>query len=174
MRQDVLEAMADELLERAAHPLASFSTWEQGRRKLDGVRSSRKWDLDRETDRELREHDRKMQVEIRRLMKLRARRKNPEVYRDWNRRYEAANKERRRQQRRARYWKNRPRMLAVLKASREKHRAKRNAECLRNYHAHREERRAKFQAWYDRQPRDGKRKCSVCGQPGHNRIRHLR
>lgn len=171
MRRDVLEVMADELLERAAHPLASFTSMEDGRPRLAGMRAGRKWDVDREQDGQVREHDRKMQVEIRRLMKLRARRKKPEAYRIAGRRYEAANKERRRQLRLARYWKNRDRLLARLRASQERHRAKRRAESLAYYYAHRDQQLARMRAYYLTRPRKGTRRCSVCQQPGHNRVR---
>ncbi len=174
MRSDVLDVLADQLLERAAHPLASFTTMDEGagqrRGKLDGVRAVRKYDLDREEDPRVRAHDRKVQTEIRRLMKMRARHKKPEVYRAAGRAYDAANKERRRQQRIARYWKNRPKMLAQLKASREKHAEKRRAECLAYYYAHRDEAIARMRAYYCKRPRKGTRKCSLCSQRGHNRV----
>lgn len=174
MRKDVLEVMAEQLVERYAHPLASFTSIEDGRPRLAGMRTGRKWDLDREHDHHLREHDRRVHVEIRRLMKLRARRKNPEVYRAWGRRYEAANKDRRREQRIARYWNNRDKLLGKLKASQERHRAKRRAESLAYYYAHRDEQRARMREYNDRRPKKGTRCCSVCGQRGHNRARHRR
>lgn len=140
MRPEVLEVIADELVARAAPPIASFLIVEDGRPRLCGMRTGRRWDLDREQDWNVRAHDRKVAVEIRRLMKMRARHKKPEVYRAHSRQYEAANKARRREQRIAGYWKNRPVMLAKMKAYRDKNRARVRADGLRRYYADRERR----------------------------------
>jgi hypothetical protein len=169
MRRDVMEVMAEELVEREAHPLASFTTVEDGRPRLAGMRAGRGRDVDREVDHVVRAQDRKVQVEIRRLMKLRARRKRPEVYRAQSRRYEAANKERRRQKRLAWYWKNRDKMVAYQRAHRKKHQQKRRADSLRRYYADRANRIEYMRGYYPRRYKpEGKRRCSVCRQPGHN------
>lgn len=170
MRGDVLELMAEEVAGRPVDALASFTTWDDGRRKLDGMAKGRRWDLDREH----RAFEKDTLREIRRLMKMRARHRRPEVYRAWHRRYEAANKARRRELRIKRYWKDRDRRLAKQRAQYQKHRDKRKAECLANYYKNRNARATAFRAWYDKQPRKGTRTCSVCGEPGHNSRRHQR
>jgi hypothetical protein len=167
VRADVLEVMAEEVAGRPVDALASFVTWDEGRRKLDGMSRGKRWDIDREHRAFEKDTDR----EVRRLMKLRARHKSPEVYRAWHRRYEAEHKARRAQLRKQRYRKNRDKLVAKGRAQYAKHREKRRAESLAYYYAHLEERRAANREW-DRKnrPREGKRRCSQCGQPGHNKL----
>lgn len=81
-----------------------------------------------------------VETERRRLAKLRSRHRRPQVYRETSRRYEAAHKDRLRELRIARYWKNRPKMLAKLKAYRDKNRERFRADSLRRYYADRERR----------------------------------
>lgn len=166
MRRDVLEVIAEEVAGRPVDALASFTTWDDGRRRLDGMAKGRRWDLDREH----RAFERDTNREVRRLQKLRARRRKPAVYAAHSVAWDAAHREDRRLAARRRREKYRARVLAILKASRQRHKAKRNAEALAYYHAHRAERLAYNRDWDRRnRPREGKRCCSLCRQPGHNR-----
>lgn len=167
MRAEVLEVMAEEIAGRPVDALASFTTWDDGRRKLDGMARGRRWDIDREH----RVFEKDTEREVRRLMKLRSRRRRPGVYRAAAQRRELRSKGRRRQLRKRRYWRNRATAIARQKITYQKHKAKRQAESLAYYRAHREEALARMRAW-DRKsrPRQGKRKCSTCQRPGHNRL----
>lgn len=170
-RSDVLELMAEEVSGHAVDALASFVTWDGGRRKLDGMARGRRWDIDREH----RAFERDTQREIRRLQKLRARRRRPEVYRVQRRRYEAEHKARRRELRLKRYRKNRDHVLAILRRSQEKHRERRRAEGRARYWANRERRLAVWREWAKKaRPPKGARKCPLCGRPGYNRRTHAR
>lgn len=158
--------MAEEISGRPVSKLASFTTFDDGRPRLDGMMKGRRWDIDHEH----REFERDTHREVRRLMKLRCRQKKRALYRATTRAYEAAHKPARRAQRLKRYWKNRPKELAKLKASRTKHQAKRNAEARSYYHAHREACLARNKAWAAKnRPPKGIWNCSVCSKPGHNR-----
>jgi hypothetical protein len=59
-RADVLEAMAEEISQRPTDKLASFQTWDDGRRRLDGMSKGRRWDIDREQ----RDWERKNKAEL--------------------------------------------------------------------------------------------------------------
>jgi hypothetical protein len=45
---EILEVMAEEITGRPVDALASFVTWDDGRRRLDGMAKGRRWDIDRE------------------------------------------------------------------------------------------------------------------------------
>lgn len=67
MRRDVLEHMAEEIGAHQADPLASFTTWDEGRRKLDGMSRGKRWDIDREQ----REWERDSRADLHRLRRKR-------------------------------------------------------------------------------------------------------
>ncbi len=142
MRLDVLEAFAEatpggiKLGKLAQLP----SNFEGDRPKLDGIgfeyRESKK-----ARRRRLRD------VEISRLMKLRARHKNPEHYRDYNRAYYAANPEQKRATARRRKKQNNA-AQRTRRANNPDLREAMRVQSLAYYHAHAEERKAKMRAYY--------------------------
>ena len=189
MRRDVLEHLAEEIGAHQAEPLASFTIWDEGRRKLDGMSRGKRWDIDREQ----REWERDNAAE---LAKYEARRNwakhertHPEqvdeAHRRWvktnrqhllayRRTWAAANVERERKYGRRKHAKRKkdPKRWAVFKARQDRHKPKKNAKASAAYWALSDaERRARnqehHQRFYRYKPK-GKRRCSVCRQPGHN------
>jgi hypothetical protein len=151
--------MAEELGERAADALASFTTWDgDGRRRLDGMSKGRRWDIDREQ----RAWERDNRADLRRLYKslwlARWRRAHPELARKVWASWYAAHKD------------------EVAPANR--------ARAKRWYHANRERaaardstpakvaarrRRANLAYQAERGLAIRHRPCGLCRQPGHNR-----
>jgi hypothetical protein len=136
--------MADEILAHPADSQASFVGFENGRPVLQGMSRGRLRDFDR-PDRETRMAEELRAVEIKRLMKLRSRRRKPDVYRAQRKRYEFEHKDDRARARRRRYWADAKLARAKLRAHRQKH------------------------ATQNGLPR---KTCSACGQVGHNRRSH--
>jgi hypothetical protein len=189
VRRDVLEHMADEIGAHQADPLASFQTWDEGRRKLDGMSRGKRWDIDREQ----REWEKANEAELARYA-ARHRWSNfekahPErvtaAQRAWVRENRAhlaayrkrwakmnAAKERAYARRKHAKRKADPKRWAVFHARMKRHKAKKLARAKVRYRLDIEASRARSRAnaarWYAKQPREGKRRCSVCRQPGHN------
>jgi hypothetical protein len=180
MRPDVLEAMAEEIAGRPVDALASFVTWDDGRRKLDGMAKGRRWDIDREQ----REWDKVNRKELEQLAARRRwerfRRLNPEHMAAYRKAWAAAHPEEEKEydrRQRARVKKD-PVRLAMYKARQERYREKRNAKLRANradpvWLARERARRRKnaMKSYTKRYKPEGKRKCTLCGKPGHNRVR---
>lgn len=171
MRGDVLELMADEVAARAADPLASFISWEDGRRKLDGMSRGRRWDIDREQ----REFEREGEKLFASLRWRRWYAKNADAFAAYRKAWAAANrsKERGYSKRKHARRKKDPKRWAVHLARAERHRAKKSARAKARYQANLEAARARGRAHarnsYARHYKpEGKRKCSLCRLPGHN------
>jgi hypothetical protein len=189
MRRDVLEHMADEIGAHQADPLASFTTWDEGRRNLDGMSRGKRWDIDREQ----REWEKANEAE---LAKYAARhrwskfekahpervtaaqrawvKENRAHLRAYRKRYqeEHAEKERLWRKRQRANQKADPKRWALRQASFDRHKSKKNARAKERYRLDIEASRAKARAssarYYAKRPREGKRRCSVCHQLGHN------
>jgi hypothetical protein len=173
-RADVLELLAEELGARAAHPLASFTTWDgDGRRKLDGMSRGRRWDIDRE----LREEKRATEKLIGLLRWKRWYAKNKGAFAAYRKRWGQENKEKERAYGRLKHKRRRkdPKRWAVFKARQARHLPKKLARAKERYWADVEASRARNRAasarYYLKRKREGTRRCSTCGQPGHNRRR---
>lgn len=154
MRPDVLELMAEELSERAASPLDSFTVWDNGRRKLDGMAKGRRWDIDRE-QRAFEKANAKQMItlKVRRWRQL-----NP------------AKAKASRKATRKRMWDRAPEMVRKSRRRRlARHRKKHREYWLALYRKH-------GSAAYERRRDPGKprhpKTCSACGEVGHNRRRH--
>ncbi len=188
MRPDVLELLAEELNERGAHPLASFLKWDegagQGRRRLDGMSAGRLRDFDRE-ERAWEKASRKELKEL--AARLRWKRwyasspANRERMLACRKQWAALHPDRERAtSRRVREKRKKdPKRLALYKARQDKYRDKKNAK--------QRQRCIDDPAWYQRKlarhrlvAREaygrtykpvGKRRCSICRQPGHNNRR---
>lgn len=76
MRPDVLELIAEEIAGRPVDALASFVTWDEGRRKLDGMARGRRWDIDREQ----KAFERDSKRELRLLAKRDEQRRHRDAY----------------------------------------------------------------------------------------------
>jgi hypothetical protein len=144
MRADILELMAEEISGRPVDAQASFVGFEDGRPVLQGMSRGRLRDFDR-PDRETRMAEELRAVEIKRLMKLRSRRRRPEVYRAQWQRYDSEHQEERAVARRRRYWADAARSRALRRAQRQKLATKRGRP---------------------------QKTCGTCGQTGHNRRSH--
>lgn len=175
--REVLDLLAEELGERAAHPLASFQTWDegagQGRRKLDGMQAGRRWDIDREH----RADKKATQKLYDQLRWKRWYKKNKARFAAYRKRWGSENPDKERlygKRKRAAQRKD-PKRWARAKARFDRHKPKKRARARERYYADIEASRARLRAssarYYAKRPREGKRRCSRCGQPGHNRRR---
>jgi hypothetical protein len=192
MRQDVLEHLAEEIGAHQADPLASFQTWDDGRRKLDGMSRGKRWDIDREQ----REWEKANEAELAKYAARWRWRQHEEAHPErvqaanaaWvkaNRAHLRAYRKRWAQEHREReleYCRRKqanrradPSRWALYLARQERHKAKKRAHAYEHYRldleASRARKRVNAARWYAKQPREGKRRCSVCRQGGHNRIR---
>jgi hypothetical protein len=89
VRRDVLELLAEEVGGHPVDALASFQSWEDGRRRLDGMAKGRRWDIDREQ----RQWERDSRAELRRLAKRDEQRRHRDRYRVRYLRWAAAHRD---------------------------------------------------------------------------------
>jgi hypothetical protein len=147
---DVLEVMAEEIAGRPADPLASFTTWDGGRRKLDGMARGRRGDIDRE-----QRAFEKEQADLKALETWRRQQR-------WRKRHRAQ-------------WL--AIQKAYYQAAHDKLIAKARLDNYRSYRRHQEERKKKQRAYWAAKrgtpPRPHKPyapyRCSACGQTGHSK-----
>lgn len=190
VRRDVLELMAEEISGRPVDALASFTSWDDGRRKLDGMAKGKRWDIDREQ----RSWERDNAADLARFVARHNWQKwmdaKPEKAKGAVQRWVLANlahlrayraqwakdhadKEREYDRRQMANTRADPVRLARYLAKQKRHRPRKNSRARERYRENLEEERARNRAkmarWHAKQPRDGKRKCSACGKPGHNR-----
>jgi hypothetical protein len=182
--------MAEEVAGRPVDALASFTSWDDGRRKLDGMAKGRRWDIDRES-RALKRETEKLCDRLRYKRWLAANKDRAKAYwREYWRRPENAARARERQKRKRGAERKSPARWAKRLASFERHKAKKRARAKERYRANleasRERARRNAAKYYRRhreeilarakerdrkcRPREGKRRCSACGQPGHNKV----
>jgi hypothetical protein len=192
MRPDVLELIAEEVAGRPVDALASFVTWDDGRRKLDGMAKGRRWDIDREQRQWEKDNAADLARFVARRNWQRFTQQNPQrvktAARKWVREHwgrllayrarwakEHADREREYDRRQMANTRADPVRLARYQARQERHklkkRAKENARYWGNVEASRERSRRNSATYYAKQPREGKRKCSLCRKPGHNVLR---
>ncbi|HKO84461.1 MAG TPA: hypothetical protein VJ140_07825 [Actinomycetota bacterium] len=157
MRRDVLEVMADELVERAADPVASFLSWDgDGRRRLDGMSRGRRWDLDREQ----RQWERENRAELRRLYKS-----------GWLRRWRASNREKRREYDRSYKERFKKRATAAMLAKRRaKKRARQKRWELKNRERHLASKAASARKRYAANPEPGKLQATRYYRENRDRV----
>lgn len=190
--REVLELLAEEIGARTTDPLASFTTWDEGRRKLDGMSRGSRWDIDREQRDWEKANAAELAKYVARQNWSKFEKAHPErvtaAQRAWakeNRAHLAAyrkrwalanvDKERLYGQRKHAARKRDPKRWAVWLARQERHKAKKRERSKLRYRQDLEASRARSRehsaAYYAKQPREGKRKCTRCGRPGHNRRR---
>lgn len=192
MRPDVLEVIAEEIAGRPVDALASFTTWGEGRRKLDGMAKGRHWDIDREQRQWESDNAAYLGKFVARHNWQRFTEANPEriskaarkwVLAHWDHllayrnRWAKENADREREYDRRQMANTRadPARLARYQAKQERHKPKKAARAKKRYWADVEASRARNRknaaTYYAKQPREGKRKCTLCRKPGHNRRR---
>jgi hypothetical protein len=192
VRPDVLETMAEEIAGRPVDALASFVTWDGGRRKLDGMAKGRRWDIDREQRQWEKDNAADLARFVARHNWHRFEEQNPERVRTAARKWvvehwdhllayrnrwakENADREREYDRRQMANTRADPVRLARYLAKQERHKPKKLARAKRLYwadvEASRERSRRHSAVYYAKQPREGKRKCTLCRNPGHNRRR---
>jgi hypothetical protein len=176
VRSDVLEVMAEEVAGRPVDALASFTTWDEGRRKLDGMSRGKRWDIDREQRQWERDNAADLARFVARHNWQRWMDANPEKARGAVQRWVRANwqyllayrarwakehaeQEREYDRRQMANTRKDPVRWARYLAKQERHRAKKNARARERYLAN-----------YATLPREGKRKCTLCRRPGHNSL----
>jgi hypothetical protein len=122
MRPEVIELLAEELSERAAPAIASFETWDDGRKKLDGMSRGRKWDLEHESKAEKAEAQRLYQS----LRWKRWYAKNKKHAAAYRRKWAAENRDKEREyaRRKHRARKKNPKRWATWLARQERHKPK--------------------------------------------------
>jgi hypothetical protein len=192
VRADVLEVMAEEVAGRPVDALASFVTWDEGRRKLDGMSRGKRWDIDREQ----REWERANAADLARFVARRNWQRWMDAHpdkakgaaRSWVREHwghllayrarwakENADREREYDRRQMAATRADPVRLARYQARQDRHKAKKRKRAKERYWANLEASRARNRlhaaAYYAKRPREGKRRCTLCRKPGHNRIR---